>query len=125
MRERDTNKLAYRLKLVAAAIESGAGLTRTAAKIGITPAGLSRYLDAAGYRELRKEMGSATRIATSLTQAQHVERLQAIVEEGSQAAACRKLDVMPAAMSRWLKFNGYGPNFAEDLEDLLDDGSEG
>lgn len=125
MPERNMGELARRIAIVEECIESGAGLTAAAKRMGISAPGLSQYLDAAGHMELRRELGGATRIATSLPQTTHIERLQAIVEEGSQAAACRRLGVKPPAMSKWLKDNGYGPDFAADLEDLLDDGSNG
>ena len=125
MAERNREELARRLKIVEDCIETGAGLTAAAKIIGISAPGLSQYLDAAGHQHIRRELGGATRIATSLPMTTHIERLQAIVEEGSQAAACRRLGVKPPAMSKWLKDNGYGPNYDLDLEDLLDDGSNG
>lgn len=121
MPERNKVELARRLAIVEDCIVEGVGLTAAAKKIGISAPGLSQYLDAAGYEDLRRELGGATRIATSLTLDQHIERLQAIVDGGSQAAACRALGVTPPAMSKWLKDNGYGPNYVADLEDLLEE----
>lgn len=125
MPARNQDKLKHRLRVVERHIENGTGLGAAAKELGITTAGLSRYLDAAGYMDLRREVGGVTRIATSLPHEEHVRRLSAVVREGSQAAACRALGIKPATMSRWLKNSGYGPNYEQDLEDLLDDGSDG
>lgn len=121
MPDRDYTKLRERIAIVNECLADGSGLGVAAQRCGITTPGLSRYLDAAGYMDLRKEVGAVTRIATALPYEEHLRRVRAVVEEGSQAGACRRLGLQPSTLSRWLKASGYGPDFEADLEDLLDE----
>jgi len=118
MPERDYDLLKTRIAVVRQCIDDEVGLKVAATKLGLSAPGLSQYLDACGYRELRIELGQKTRIATALPVEKHIERLEAVVSNGSQAAAARQLGITPPAMSKWLKDNGYGPNFKADLLDL-------
>jgi len=118
MATRDPKKLKERLEVVRDCIRKGEGLKQAADRLGIFPSGLSQYLDTAGYRDLRIKLGSNTRIAQPLTLQEHVKRLSAVVSEGSQAGASRLLGVSAPAMSKWLKDNGYGPDYERDLDDL-------
>ena len=119
MPERDQTLLRKRIKVVESFVEQNKGLKAAAKELGLSAPGLSQYLDACGYRDLRIDLGAQTRIALCLPEEVHRERLQAIVDEGSQAAAARKLGLTPPGMSKWLKHNGYGPNFKADLLDLM------
>lgn len=116
---RDSGLLKRRVKVVEDCISKGKGLKEAADRLNLSPPGLSQYLDSNGFKELRVKLGSATRIAVPLDYDEHVRRLRAVVKEGSQAGAARSLGISAPAMSKWLKDNGYGPDYVEDLEDLL------
>lgn len=121
MPERDYELLKRRLAVVRDCIAKGEGLSQAAKKLGLTPPGLFQYLDAAGYRDLRLELGDQTRIGTCLPETEHVKRLQTVIECGSQVKAAREIGISPSALSKWLKDNGYGPNFKADLLDLVEE----
>jgi predicted transcriptional regulator len=118
---RDKALLERRVEVVDQCIAEGKGLKEASARLNLSPPGLSQYLDSNGYKYLRERLGKATRIAVPLDYDEHVRRLRAVVKEGSQAGAARSLGISAPAMSKWLKDNGYGPDYVEDLEELLDD----
>ena len=121
MPNRDAGLLKQRIAVVKDCIERKQGLKTAADKLNLSPPGLSQYLASNGFKDLRIELGKSTRIAVPLNHDVHVERLSAVLEHGSQAGAARQLGISAPAMSKWLKDNGYGPDYVSDLEDLPKD----
>jgi predicted transcriptional regulator len=118
---RNEDMLKARLAIVERHIAEGTGLKTAAEEIGISPPGLSQYLDAAGYRDLRIRLGENTKIGCPLPFEERVLRMRTLATSKSQAEAARKLGISPPAMSKWLKDNGYSRNFQRELEEMLDE----
>lgn len=107
-------ELKRRLKICRKAVKDGRGLKSAADEIGVSAPGLFKYLDQNGHSDLRVQLGDQSRIAQSLSIDDCIERLEILIETGSQAETARRVGISRSAMCKWLKQQAYD-NYEEDL----------
>ena len=99
--------------------EEGLCISEAARRIGISRAGVFRWLEHNGHSELRRGLADNAR-GNAVTPEEARRRLRAFISNKTQAAAARELGITGVALHLWMKTNA--PDGAESaLQDYLED----
>ena len=99
--------------------EEGLCISDVARRIGISRAGVFRWLEHNGHSELRRGLADNAR-GNAVSPEEAMRRLEVVISSKTQEAAARELGITGPALHYWIKKNA--PDGAESaLQDYLED----